>query len=72
VNFSIDIPSEIACEAAIESLGWSIGAVAKNLDRGTPAQREASIAKFIALDTMLNDIQAQRRRFYEMRLRDAA
>jgi hypothetical protein len=72
VNFSIDIPSEIACEAAIESLGWSIGAVAKHLDRGTTLQRATSLEKWMALDTMLNDIQAQRRRFYEIRLRDAA
>lgn len=45
----------------LESLGWSIGAAAKALDRGTPQQRERARAKYAALDDVLAQLQHETR-----------
>jgi hypothetical protein len=71
VNFTIEIESETAANALIESLGWSIGAVSKQIDRGLPSARKAAVEKWLALDGILADIQAARRDSIEQKLEAA-
>ena len=61
----LEIPNGAAAAAVIKSLGWSIGAVEKNLDRGNASQRAAALDEYRSLSDLQADIASQKRRFIE-------
>ena len=61
----LEIPNGDAAAALIKSLGWSIGAVEKNLDRGNESARKNALVEYRALSDVLQDINSQKRRFIE-------
>ena len=61
MKIQIEITTETAHAALVESLGWSMGAVAKQIDRGRPENVDHARTKWLALDTILTDITTQRR-----------
>lgn len=61
MKYTLEINDDIALEAILESLGWSLGAIGKRLDNGSIAQRNAARNKWLALDDMSADLQTQKR-----------
>ena len=61
----LEIANGPAAAALIKSLGWSIGAVEKNLDRGNASQRQTALDEYRTLSDLQSDIASQKRRFVE-------
>lgn len=61
MKITIEITSQIALEALVESLGWSTGAVAKRLDNGSAAMRTINLERFEALADLQDQLHAGRK-----------
>lgn len=61
MEITLTIDNEIALEALTESLGWSLGAIGKRLDNGTPGQRATNKLKWLELDDLAGQLADQRR-----------
>ena len=61
MKYTLEINGDTALEAILESLGWSLGAIGKRLDNGSPTHRNVARNKWLALDEMSADLQTQKR-----------